>query len=81
MASAFDRDLKQGKDGQKLKTVVDISFDGVPLPIRNRDHLLFGEWRGCKECHIEPDWLLIYETNEEELFLHRTGSHAELFGK
>ena len=84
-SSVFERDLKrvikQGKGDHKLKTVVDILFAGVSLPGKNKDHALIGKWNGCRECHIEPDWLLIYEANEEELFLHRTGSHAELFGK
>ena len=83
-ASSFERDvkriIKQGRDISKIKAVVDLLIDGAVLPVKNRDHVLIGEWKGCRECHVEPNWLLIYEVSEEEVFLHRTGSHAELFG-
>lgn len=49
------------------------------LPQKNRDHLLTGNYSGYRECHIEPDWLLIYRQSENELFLYRTGTHADLF--
>ena len=50
------------------------------LPERNRDHALIGDYVDHRECHITPDWLLIYQTTETELLLVRTGSHSELFG-
>ena len=50
------------------------------LPERNRDHALIGDYVYQRECHITPDWLLIYQTTEAELLLVRTGSHSELFG-
>ena len=55
--------------------------DGIPLPEKNRDHALTGNCAGCRECHIQPDWLLIYEIAEDTIFLYltRTGSHSELF--
>ena len=52
-----------------------------PLPEKNRDHQLSGDYAGCRECHITPDWLLIYEVDGDELILYltRTGSHSDLF--
>ena len=54
---------------------------GEPLPPKNRDHPLTGDFDGCRECHITPDWLLVYERAEEELILYltRTGTHSDLF--
>jgi mRNA interferase YafQ len=52
----------------------------VPLDERFRDHALIGDWKGFRECHIQPDWLLIYRIEGDELQLARTGSHAQLFG-
>ena len=81
----FKKDLKlarkQGKDDTKLFDVVEILARGGELAPRYRDHALTGNYRGCRECHIEPDWLLIYEIFNEVLVLvlNRTGSHSELF--
>ena len=54
----------------------------VALPARNRDHALTGDWKGCRECHIEPDWLLVYRIEENDLILllMRTGTHADVLG-
>lgn len=54
---------------------------GEPLPEKNRYHILSGEYLGCRECHIAPDWLLIYEVDGDELILYltRTGTHSDLF--
>ena len=52
----------------------------APLPTKNRDHNLSGNYSGYRECHIEPDWLLIYKQTDDELRLDRTGTHADLFG-
>jgi mRNA interferase YafQ len=54
---------------------------GEPLPAKNKDHPLSGDYAGCRECHITPDWLLIYETTDKELVLYllRTGTHSDLF--
>lgn len=54
---------------------------GKELPLQYRDHALTGKWRGFRDCHIEPDWVLLYKIDGEILHLTRTGSHAELFGK
>ena len=52
---------------------------GQVLPQKNRDHALVGDYSGCRECHITPDWLLIYRVEGEELYLVRTGTHTDLF--
>lgn len=79
----FKKDIKlaqkRGKDLDKLKEALQLLVSGLPLPARLRDHLLIGQYKGTRECHIEPDWLLIYEDSEEEIVLIRTGSHNDLF--
>lgn len=79
----FKKDVKlaqrRGKDLDKLKAVLLLLFEGAALPPEYRDHPLKGEWNGFRDLHIEPDWLLIYRIEGEELQLARTGSHAELF--
>lgn len=83
--SQFKKDLKlvkkQGKNLDKLYSVIETIANGVQLESRLRDHELTGEYSGCRECHIEPDWLLIYEIVGDVLvlMLYRTGSHSELF--
>ena len=73
------RQIKQGKDQRKLISLVDLLLAGESLPPKNRDHPLKGAWRGRRDCHIEPDWILIYRRTEDELRLERTGSHSDLF--
>ena len=82
-ASAFKRDVKKlhGKDMEKLKKVIRLLANADPLPQTYKDHALIGQWKSYRDAHIEPDWILIYRTNEQSLYLARTGSHAELFGK
>jgi mRNA interferase YafQ len=75
----IDRQRKRGKDLMKLKVVIDILLAGDPLPPRHRDHSLAGNWSGWRDCHLEPDWLLIYKMLPDELVLGRTGSHSDLF--
>lgn len=70
---------KRGKDLGKLKQVVVLLSQGHALDPRHRDHALSGEWKGSRDCHIEPDWLLIYTANEHSLRLERTGTHSDLF--
>ncbi len=81
--SQFKRDLKRikklGKDLNKLKEVVSAIANGEVLQERHRDHALNGNWSGSRDCHIEPDWILIYRADGEFLFLERTGSHGDLF--
>ena len=81
----FKKDIKlaqkQGKDIDKLFSVVNILASGEPLPEKFRDHDLTGDYKGCRECHIEPDWLLVYEKDNGLLILmlNRVDSHSELF--
>jgi mRNA interferase YafQ len=81
--SQFKRDVKQiqgrGKDLGKLKEVLESLVKGEKLSQKYRDHVLVGQYKGTRECHIEPDWLLIYEWAESEIVLIRTGSHSDLF--
>ncbi len=65
----------------KFRAIHELLVEGASLPERNRDHTLSGDWDGYRECHIEPDWLLIYRSDEvnEVLEYVRMGSHAELF--
>ncbi len=73
------RVAKRRKDLGKLKQVIELLAAGEPLEARHRDHALGGAFRGTRDCHIEPDWLLIYELTDEDLVLIRTGTHADLF--
>lgn len=81
----FKKDLKkiqkQNKNIKLLSEIIDLLADGKSLPEKNRDHELSGNFKGFRECHIQPDWLLIYEISDNELilFLTRTGSHSDLF--
>ena len=81
--SQFKRDVKrmqqQGREVDKLKRVLEALVQGEPLADSYRDHVLVGQYKGTRECHIEPDWLLIYELGEAEIVLIRTGSHSDLF--
>ena len=82
-STKFRRDIKrlkrQGKDILKLQKVVEFLVARKVLAEEYHDHTLTGNWIGFRECHIQPDWLLIYRIDENELQLARTGSHAELF--
>jgi mRNA interferase YafQ len=81
--SQFKQDVKrvqrQGKDLDKLKRVLASLVEGEELTPECRDHVLVGQYRGTRECHLETDWLLIYEQAESEIVLIRTGSHSDLF--
>jgi len=73
------RQLRQGKDQKKVIAVVAILLAGKALPTKHKDHPLKGAWIGRRDCHIEPDWILIYRITEDELRLERTGTHSDLF--
>jgi len=81
----FDRDLRRisrrNKKLSKIKSVMTLLAAGNPLAPNNKDHVLIGNYNGRRECHIEPDWLLIYKIDEEnkEIIFERTGSHSDLF--
>ena len=80
----FEKDIKKvkkrGLNIQKLKSVIVKLLEEEPLPTKNRNHKLKGEFKDYWECHIEPDWLLIYKKTTVAIILVRTGTHADLFG-
>ena len=84
-SSQFKRDrrrcIKRGYDMSLLNGVVNTLLIPALLPEKNKDHTLSGEWSGDRECHILPDWLLIYRVTGNELYLVRTGTHSDLFDK
>lgn len=85
--SQFKKDYKLAKKrGLKIELLKDVVAKlamGEALPERNRDHALTGNWVGHRECHIQPDWLLVYRIEDDVLVLTlaRTGTHSDLFGK
>lgn len=83
VSTAYKKDLKlckkRGYDLSLLNAVINTLLIPAPLPPKNRDHSLTGNYAGKRECHILPDWLLIYQVNGNELYLIRTGTHADLF--
>jgi len=78
-----ERDLKRiiqrGKDREKLLDIVGLLGADGRVPVQNRPHKLSGKYAGLWECHIESDWLLIYDVTDTEVLLARTGTHADLF--
>jgi mRNA interferase YafQ len=83
--SQFKKDVKlagrRGRDLDKLKAILDLLIDGDPLPAMYKDHPLRGEFTGSRDCHIGPDWILIYtlKDNGTHVCFERTGSHSDLF--
>jgi mRNA interferase YafQ len=83
--SQFKKDVKlagrRGKDPAKLKAVIDLLIDGDDLPVQYKDHPLRGNFAGSRDCHIEPDWVLIYTLteNNSHVRFERTGTHSDLF--
>ena len=81
----FQKDVKRaqkrGYDMALLTDIIKKLASGEALSAKNRDHALTGNYAGCRECHITPDWLVIYEIEEQQLFLYltRTGTHSDLF--
>ena len=82
-STAFRKDVKRahrrGYDLHKLATIIYKLQRGEALPASNRAHPLKGDWKGYWDCHVEPDWVLIYKLTDDELRLARTGTHADLF--
>ena len=84
-SNQFKKDLKlaqkRGYDLDKIKKVIALLANGEPLETKYRDHLLIGDYGNYRECHIQPDWLLIYKIEDDQLilFLSRTGTHRDLF--
>jgi len=80
----FEKDLKRAqkrrKDISKLKVLIRLLINQERIPQRHNDHKLLGRFQNRRECHIEPDWLLVYKIKEEKIIFERTGSHSDLFG-
>jgi mRNA interferase YafQ len=86
-SSRFKKEYKKAKKRYRdeialLHTVVDLLRQGISLPAKYKDHALTGDYAGCRECHIKPNWLLVYLIEDDVLVLTltRTGSHSDLFG-
>lgn len=81
--SRFQKDVelakRRGKDTDKLKAVLLSLTNQQSLEAHHHDHKLSGNYGGRRECHIEPDWLLIYKSTETSIIFERTGSHSDLF--
>lgn len=83
--TAFKKDYKRikrrGYDTRLLERAIELLAEGRGLPAEYRDHALSGNYGGCRECHIAPDWLLVYEVIDRELILYltRTGTHSDIF--
>ncbi len=79
----FDRDLrkivKRNKNISKLKEIVNLLSKNGRLSAKYKPHPLVGNWVPCWECHVEADWLLIYQITKTHIYLFRTGSHSDLF--
>ena len=75
----MQRMKKRGKNLNKLRELLYFLTEEKPLSIKLRDHLLVGNYVGRRECHIEPNWLLIYKKEDNTIILERTGTHADLF--
>ena len=83
VGSRFKHDAKRmekrGKDMTKLREIIQLLIEANPLLPQFKDHSLSGEWKNFRDCHIEPDWVLIYRVDGDNLHLVRTGTHADLF--
>ncbi len=77
----FKRIVKRGYNIKLLEEVIELLSNGEQLPEKYKDHSLIGDYVDCRECHITPDWLLIYKISNNELILYltRTGTHSDLF--
>lgn len=85
VTNRFLKDLKLARrrnlDENKLNDIIKLLANGEPLPAKNRDHALVNDYKGCRECHITPDWLLVYSVEDvlKIITLIRTGTHSDLF--
>jgi mRNA interferase YafQ len=83
-ANKFEKEIelakRRGKDMAKLRTIIELLVSRQPLPRDACDHALKGQWKDYRDLHIEPDWLLIYKADDNDLWLYRTGTHADVFG-
>lgn len=72
--------VRRGKDTAKLRAAIALLASDQSLPLEWKDHPLKGPWKGYRDLHLESDWLLVYKRNDQNLWLVRTGTHADLFG-
>ncbi|RJP45840.1 MAG: type II toxin-antitoxin system YafQ family toxin [Desulfobacteraceae bacterium] len=83
-SNRFEKDaalaVRRCKNTEKLRAVIELALSNHPLPREFKDHPLKGDWKNYRDIHIEPDWVLIYKIDDENLWLIRTGTHADLFG-
>jgi len=70
---------RRGKDVSKILFVMKTLVEEVPLEPKYRENVLVGNYVGCRECHVEPDWLLVYAVGDDWIRFERTGTHADLF--
>lgn len=79
----FKKDIKilkkRNADISLLKNIIEILCNEQPIPEKHKDHSLSGNWCGCRDCHIKPDWILIYQIGNGIIVFERTGSHSDLF--
>jgi mRNA interferase YafQ len=75
----LDLMVKRGKDPEKIKLVIIALVNEQPLDPKQKDHPLTGNYKDFRDCHIEPDWVMIYRIKEDTLYLERTGTHSDLF--
>jgi len=75
----LDLMVKRGKNPEKIKLVIIALVNEQPLDPKQKDHHLTGNYKGFRDCHIEPDWVMIYRIKEDTLYLERTGTHSDLF--
>lgn len=75
-----DKAKKRGKNMTKLTPIINLLLAEKPLPAKNKNHKLTGQFNGYWECHVEPDWLLVYKKTCTEIILANLGSHSDLFG-
>lgn len=76
---------RSGKKMKKLEVLMSLLIDSKPLPVKYKDHPLHGEWQHVRDCHIEGDWILLYELGKDEtgndvITFHATDNHSNLFG-
>ena len=69
----------RGIDVENIKAVIRDLIEGIPLAPKYRDHVLIGNFKDRRECHVEPDWLLIYRIDDLNIIFERTGRHVDLF--
>jgi mRNA interferase YafQ len=73
-----ERQKKRGKDTAKFRAIIESLCHHRPLDPKHREHALTGDWKGWRDCHVEPDWVLIYKRDGGTLILGRTGTHSDL---